>query len=198
MNFSVYPWDCIPGRNEVHGADIPALVCPSDLLTPSQYLYDDQCAYGQPFTNTNDFASRGSYRTHAPFSCLFIHDMPKHNGVFLKIMISVRYKEISDGLSQTIAVGERPVDSEHYYGWWSAGGGTDCHGLGDTVIDLNDGHYQGDNDNPADLSHYWSMHDGGSNMLFCDGSVRFISYSVDHDSYLAMGSRYGNETGDSR
>jgi prepilin-type processing-associated H-X9-DG protein len=48
-------------------------------------------------------------------------------------------------------------------------------------------------DDPCDQVHYWSLHPGGSNFLFADGSVRFLSY--DADSVLpALATRDGGET----
>lgn len=38
-----------------------------------------------------------------------------------------------------------------------------------------------------------SMHPGGVNVLFCDGSVRFISDTVDQRAWWAMGTRNGGE-----
>jgi prepilin-type processing-associated H-X9-DG protein len=41
-----------------------------------------------------------------------------------------------------------------------------------------------------------SLHPGGVNILFCDGSVRFVSDSVDRDAWWAMGTRNGQENTD--
>ena len=47
----------------------------------------------------------------------------------------------------------------------------------------------------SDLS-FGSMHDGGVNFLFCDGSVHFITTSVSAATYQALGTRNGNESVD--
>jgi len=40
-----------------------------------------------------------------------------------------------------------------------------------------------------------SRHPGGVNVVMCDGSVQFVSESIDHHTWWAMGSVNGNETG---
>ncbi len=46
-------------------------------------------------------------------------------------------------------------------------------------------------------AHVWhaarSRHPGGANFLLCDGSVRFVSETVDLDTWRALGSRNGRE-----
>jgi len=42
------------------------------------------------------------------------------------------------------------------------------------------------------MFHFWSMHSGGANFLFADGSVHFLRYSA--DAILpALATRHGNE-----
>jgi prepilin-type processing-associated H-X9-DG protein len=45
----------------------------------------------------------------------------------------------------------------------------------------------------CDTQHYWSLHTGGGNWLFADGSVRVLNYSA--ASILpALATRNGGET----
>ena len=47
-------------------------------------------------------------------------------------------------------------------------------------------------ENICDQTHYFSMHPGGANFLFCDGSVKFLTYAA--NSVLpALGTRAGGE-----
>src|SRR5262249_46490486 len=51
----------------------------------------------------------------------------------------VRFAEISDGLSNTLMVGERPPSEDMIFGWWFAGEGQNYNtGSGDVVLGVND------------------------------------------------------------
>jgi len=52
---------------------------------------------------------------------------------------------------------------------------------------------RGDLKNPCDTFHYWSLHPGGANFAFADGSVRFLSYSA-HAILPALSTRAGGES----
>ena len=95
--------------------------------------------------------------------------------------------------SKTILVGERPTDPNAYWGWWAAGMGVDERGVGDQVLDVSEGLHPGAIGEQAGLLHYWSAHPGGVNFALCDGSVRFIDYSIDEATLLALGSTRGGE-----
>jgi prepilin-type processing-associated H-X9-DG protein len=121
----------------------------------------------------------------------------------------VRYADILDGLSNTLMVGERPPSADLWEGWWYAGWGCDGEGRADMVLGVRDGSsgcylsltecprkpagfIRGNIKNNCDSLHFWSFHPGGANFLFCDGSVRFLSYSAD-PLLPALATRAGSE-----
>ncbi len=121
----------------------------------------------------------------------------------------VRFADIVDGTSNTLLAGERPPSPDFWFGWWYAGAGEAGTGAGDMVLGARElnvnastytaacpvGPYSfkpGKIQEMCDVFHFWSLHDGGANFLFCDGSVRFLTYSA--DSILpALATRAGGE-----
>jgi prepilin-type N-terminal cleavage/methylation domain-containing protein len=133
---------------------------------------------------------------------------------------TVRIGDITDGTSNTLMVGERPFSQDLNMGWWFAGWGYEGSGSMDVVMGsrevegtANLSNYAGQlvtcpksnvGLKPGDIidtchgSHFWSYHTGGSNFLNADGSVRFLSYSIDPDDsptalFVALCTRNGGE-----
>jgi prepilin-type processing-associated H-X9-DG protein len=171
---------------------LAVLLCPSDPHSEQIYESDEECPGGEAYALTNYLGCRGSTRQPPPPSGVYPTEQPG-NGVFPDVNQVARLQQIVDGTSRTILVGERPADRDAYWGWWAAGRGVDDHGLGDYVLDVSEGLPQGDLTSRAHLLHYWSTHSGGAQFAMCDGSVRFISYSIDETTFLAFGSRKGGE-----
>lgn len=127
------------------------------------------------------------------------------NGLFFRNH-SIRIAQITDGTSQTFAVGERSQNLSR--ATWTgavtnaavplvalqAEAGLDPEGGGALVIShTGEGH--GPN-SPSGLAHgdqYWSLHPGGANFLFTDGSVRFIKEQVGFAIFQALATRQGGE-----
>jgi prepilin-type processing-associated H-X9-DG protein/prepilin-type N-terminal cleavage/methylation domain-containing protein len=168
---------------------VPLYVCPADwrLLSP-------QPDSGLTTGAVGAFTSYVGMTGHA--------DAPK-SGMFSR-KPGVRPAEIRDGLSNTIAVGERPPPDSFGIGWWytthpftNLQGATDFEVPADIGTNPFDPNCAGITTNwpgkgrvslyffsegslasDCDRYHYWSLHTGGANFLFIDGSVRFLSYGA--------------------
>ena len=119
-----------------------------------------------------------------------------------------RSADISDGLSNTLAVGERPPSADGVLGWWYAGWGQSQDGSADMVLGSRElcvsvygrgcdsGPFQftaGKTSNQCDAFHFWSLHPGGAPFLMADGSGHFFSYSV-NPILPALSTRSGGES----
>lgn len=126
---------------------------------------------------------------------------------------SIKFRDIVDGTSNTILIGETYTDIElvrdgQAMDYWQMGapstGGWDCipgdrggteysELIGATNAPINSALNPAIDGWRAELS-YGSYHAGGAQFVLCDGSVRFISENVDLIAVLrAMVTRHGSE-----
>ena len=95
----------------------------------------------------------------------------------------------TDGLSNTLLVGEMPPGRDLSWGWWTVGSNDVWWG----VNEMYRGYTTDGNGNACSRpalfgppepnsncsgNHFWSNHTGGGNWAYGDGSVRFLSYAV--------------------
>jgi prepilin-type N-terminal cleavage/methylation domain-containing protein/prepilin-type processing-associated H-X9-DG protein len=106
----------------------------------------------------------------------------------------IRIADITDDTSNTLFAGERPPSTDFQYGWWYAGVGQGFTGSLDSVLGVLEqnlmpitkgscppGVYSfgpGSVSYQCDMFHFWSLHSGGGNFLFADGSIHFLTYAV--------------------
>jgi prepilin-type N-terminal cleavage/methylation domain-containing protein len=121
---------------------------------------------------------------------------------------SITLKDVTDGLSNTIFVGERPPGSSYSLGWWYAGLGQEGTGSAEMILGVRERYLSqtiysncpqntyefqpGRVNDGCDAFHFWSVHPGGGWFGFGDGSVRFLNYSA-NPIMPALASRAGGE-----
>ena len=133
------------------------------------------------------------------------------DGVFYRDSF-VRPVDITDGLTHTMAVGERSVNLNAGRGnatWvgsvpnaqlWSCApdpfdpdAGTCRREDGSGMILGHTGEGRGPGDPRGDVNQFLSRHGRGCYFLFCDGHVSFIKGSIHYPTYKAMSTRAGGE-----
>ncbi len=123
---------------------------------------------------------------------------------------AVRTADVTDGLSNTLCVGERPPSADFNLGWWYTESGQDGEGNADLILGTREqlaapmfstipeecptpvGIKAGQLNDMCDSLHFWSLHRNGTHFLLGDGSVRFCSYEA-ADVVDKMATRSGSE-----
>ena len=170
---------------------LPIMTCPSDpqggikLFSgptgPSPNTYDA----GHLFpSNYLGISGNQESTTWCPYQGVL-----NGNGV-LFTSSRIRMRDIADGTSSTLMMGERGINED--LGWgWPICGGTECEHYISTERGLTPA------DNPPNTPNlerrFWSWHVGGTHVLLGDGGVRFLSTNMDHKTFLALSTRFGGE-----
>ena len=94
----------------------------------------------------------------------------------------VNFKHVTDGLSNTYLVGEKYINAEHYLTGLDPGDVNPMFsGLGYCTTRYGGRMLPPEQDQPGKTNTriFGSAHPGSWNVLFCDGSVHSIAYSID-------------------
>lgn len=103
-----------------------------------------------------------------------------------------RLRDVRDGASKTMMIGERGIPKD--LGWgWPICGGTECEHYTTTQRGLDKG--KNVSNGFGILQRFWSWHNGGAFFGYLDGSIAFLSNDVDQVALEAMSTRAGMETG---
>jgi hypothetical protein len=111
------------------------------------------------------------------------------DGVFF-LNSRVRFADVTDGLSNTLVIGERQTRSSDgwLYTWTGVVSGADnpiCRFLGDTDVVPNHSLVR--------MDEFASYHTGGAQFSLGDGAVRFISTNINLQVYRNLSSRNGGD-----
>lgn len=114
----------------------------------------------------------------------------KFNGIFY-IHAWISTSDIMRGTSNVFLAGDRYIDPTHYFTGDSFGDNENQFTGFDNDVNRTT-FYPPMRDTPGidNLERFGSAHAEGVNMLYADGSVRFIDYEVEPDTFLLMGQRF--------
>ena len=130
----------------------------------------------------------------------------RFDGIFHK-NVAYTCADVTDGLSNTLMIGERvPGQNGRNGGWYAAWGNCVCPiaqilslgatdweptGLSGCQLERFSFH-AGVPESDCDSNHFWSRHPNGANFALADGSVRFFSYGA-AEIMPALATRAGGE-----
>ena len=107
------------------------------------------------------------------------------DGLFF-VNSAVAFRDVTDGLSNTVAIGERGIPDALNVGWSLCGANPDA------FISVEYGIGPGDAGGTHN-DHFWSHHDAGLHFLLMDGSVRFLSSNLNQSVVTSLATRSGGE-----
>lgn len=177
------------------GQPISVLLCPSDIKSGESLLsgplgplpFSGDCGVLFPadylgMAGSNDIDTSNTYG-----GC---GGMDDGNGMMYTRSYR-RFRDVLDGTSHTIIMGERAIPFD--LGWgWPICGGRECEHYVSSTLGLMKG-----NHDPGEYfihtQHFWSWHPGGCHLALVDGSIRFFTYETDYQTYIDLSTRAGHE-----
>ena len=222
INFSLSV--AYPDNNTSSVTLVSAYLCPSDSGPDLVPVYADPPDPANPgsysASSVLDRVARGNYvgmwgvgeicAGSGPLNLPNVGAIGSGVGIFQRNS-RTRIAEITDGMSQTIAVGERSHNLSYVTwtartpnGWLGVTslteGGTDRFNPSPeetwTQVMGPAGLVGGSrtiNDPQAHVEDYWSRHPGGATFLFADGSVHFLKNGIAPQVYRALATKGWNE-----
>jgi prepilin-type N-terminal cleavage/methylation domain-containing protein/prepilin-type processing-associated H-X9-DG protein len=185
INFNMNMWNA--PNFTIHGVSLNSLACPSDPAASLPKTLPDG-SMQDPGAVTMKYTSYAGCT--GTWMLWYQQDFPPQkfmNGLF-HIRSAVSLAQITDGTSNTMAFSERAhtlLDEESalWWHWWTSGNYGDT--LFCTLYPMNPFRRvnaafvdSGDARSDAYISSASSLHPGGANFAFLDGSVRFVKDAI--------------------
>ncbi len=208
---AAWPWWLLMNDgNAITSVNLSTFMCPSDPNAAGVWGTKPYAASVSSYlgcVGTHTYKQQRTYSGVDPRGGQFAQ-VTGQDGM-LYVNSSTRFRDVTDGTSNTLFFGERHVPDGKEYGWIVAGWGADGYGFGvaDVVLGVeecfgggtgqlaNEPSYyqQGKKSVYNDMFHFWSHHAGGAQFGMVDGSVQFLSYNVDKNVIRALATRGGGE-----
>lgn len=183
------------GATDPASTPIETLLCPSDVRAGRKLLsgpsgpipQSGDVGYLYPINYLGMAGSDDPDTSTGYVGCSGVRD---GNGIFYTDS-KTKFRDILDGTANTILFGERGIPRDLGWGWPMCGG-HECEHYISSVAGLQMGNYE-----PPEyflhLQHYWSWHWGGCHVAMADGSVHFLSYQMDYQTFIDLSTRDGHE-----
>jgi prepilin-type N-terminal cleavage/methylation domain-containing protein/prepilin-type processing-associated H-X9-DG protein len=199
------------GNTTVVAALISTYTCPSDQNPPA--VIEDDTTVSPTWAYSRQQARRANYlmcsSRYTEYDCPPVQGgSPVDRGVFFTDL-ATSFQDVRDGTSNTCMIAEsKQIHIYTTYGpYWGSGCHTSSHGVvyppiaaylswaGSTTPN-SPWPYDPSTPDPTKKGYAWrisSMHPGGVNMGFADGSVRFIKDTVNAYSWWALNTMQNGE-----
>ncbi|MEQ1825985.1 MAG: DUF1559 domain-containing protein [Pirellula sp.] len=212
INFNQGIDDGANNRSLLNGRYLSVFTCPSNPLARTGVRAD-----GVNFNGFGGPVQEGMYRFSggsmnntmvntrdctqaAPSFCLnadgginggwtCVHNSPGSiRGMFARGVAAMAFKDIPDGTSNTIVIGETKPHYSEFGGLWTFNVPTTLYSL-----KLNSTFLKNAEKTRTigwmNAQGHASYHTGGAQFVFADGSVRFLTESIDYPTYCLLGDR---------
>ena len=195
------------GQANVYGQVVKTYLCPSDNVAPNIFNGQGRHNYAAssgPTAHSDNSGggcscpSAAAYNTN--FSLAPYSNATNFAGAFMRMCVAVRMAEVTDGLSSTIFFGEtrKGCSNHNDNGWAMSNSG---QGLTSTLPPINYNSCDANATNFCNRPCNWNMelgfksrHPNGAMFLLGDGSVHFLSQTIDHQVYQYLGAKADGKT----
>ncbi len=182
-------------HDQIRVAVVPSFMCPSDPFANLFEIAENQGAHSHsnltlgtgsvdegdklfPISKSNYIAMFGTFE---------LEDSPYRSDGMYFGNSKIKFRDVTDGLSNTIMVGERSgqLGGSIWHGNIPEAAESQARivGVADHPPNSPAGHFE----------DFRSYHTGGANFMRADGSVQWLPNTINEDIYRAMATRSGGE-----
>lgn len=177
-------WQYLPNGETINSLSVESYICPSESRGAQ--------VWEQPGTN-----NKAAVTSYLAVSGRDSYKATGGQDGIIYVNSKITMGAITDGTSNTLLIGERTASADLEYGWQWAGAGDNVQGETDVVLGVHeriavawgsdpnafetDFYRPGTVNDPDNLHrfHFWSSHPGGGMWAYGDGSVHFLTYTLD-------------------